>query len=128
MNKQWIYRNGDEPFSVTQIEMPNGEIFLTSVTKAGAIFHHNPPGDRVNYSVDYSFDLIPYEPYSDYKNGDKVYVHDGDNLPIAAYFRGLNASGDPLTYPNGTSPFTWRTLDGDMTPWDYCEKADKGDK
>jgi hypothetical protein len=28
MNKQWIYRNGEKPFSVTEIKTPNGEIFL----------------------------------------------------------------------------------------------------
>jgi hypothetical protein len=127
MNKQWIYRNGDKPFSVTEIKSPFGGVQYVSVSSNNGVRIHDVTGEGFA-GVHGSFDLIPYEPYSDFKHGDKVYVHDGDNLPIAAYFRGLNCSGDPLTYPNGTSPFTWRTLDGDMTPWDYCEKADKGDK
>jgi hypothetical protein len=125
MNKQWIFRNGEKPFSVTETVMPLGTINHVSVSNTGGMRFHNPDGVVFNGNVD--FDLIPYEPYSDYENGNEVYVHDGDDEPQAAYFFGLDKNGNPLTYPSGTSPFTWVAADGPMSPWDYCYKA-KEDK
>jgi hypothetical protein len=130
MNKQWIYRNGDKPFSVTEIETPNGEIFFTSARKDGLIFNHNPPGDVINYSGYHHYDLIPYEPYAGFKIDDEVYVYDDDDgdkfTKETAHFAGIDKEGNPTAFRNGGTSFTRNPLEIDS--WDHCEKANKEDK
>jgi hypothetical protein len=124
MNKQWIYRNGDKPFSVTEIELPDGSLCFASAQSQGFLRFHYSNGKVLGLGGNRDLDLFPYEPYGDYKNGDEVYVHDGNNpIPTAAYFFGLDGEGRPLTYPSGTSPFTYVAEDGVMSAWDFCEKA-----
>jgi hypothetical protein len=126
MNKQWIYRNGEKPFSVTEIKTPNGEIFFTSAKNDGDIFIHNPTGGIRHYSGDHSLDLIPYEPYADFKIDDKVYVKDveSDMNPMPGHFAGLNENGQPTTFLGGCTSFT---CSGTIR-WNFCEKAKKEDK
>jgi hypothetical protein len=125
MSKQWIYRNKNKPFSVTEILLPNGEIFLTSVHKTGAMIHHNPTGDRINYSGNHSLDLILYEPYKDYKIDDKVYCGDSVNsISTAGHFSKVNKYGQPTTFINGRTSFTEK----ETVFWNYCEKAKSKDK
>jgi hypothetical protein len=128
MIKQWIYRNGEKPFSVTEIERPDGEIFFTSVSKDSVIFNHNPLGERTNYSINYAYDLIPYEPYTDFKIDDEVYVSDfKDNDPIQAHWSGLDENGKPTTFAGGKTSFT-SSEDDQLYVWNFCEKANKEDK
>jgi hypothetical protein len=130
MNKQWIYRNGEKPFSVTEIVMPDGEIFFTSVRKDGYLFNHNPAGGLRHYSVNNSFDLIPYEPYSDFKIDDAVYVSNskivGRETP--RHFAGLSDDGRPVAFPGGLTSFTHKPSDCGLITWQFCEKASKEDK
>jgi hypothetical protein len=113
---------------VTEVTSPEGRLFYVSMSLNGSVHLHNHDGTASFYGNS-DKQLIPYEPYSDYKNGDEVYAHDGDNpIPAAAYFFGLDGEGRPLTYPRGTSPFTYVEEDGVVRTWDYCEKAKKEDK
>jgi hypothetical protein len=122
MNKQWIYRNGEMPFSVTKIVMPNGEIFLTSVRKDGYLFNHNPTGGLRHYSVNNSYDLIPYEPYADFKIDDEVYSRDSVHDDWArGHFAGL-VNGKPTVFVFGKSLFTSMCINVTVN---FCKKANK---
>jgi hypothetical protein len=126
MNKQWIYRNGQIPFSVTEIVMTDGEVCYVSVTENEGIFIHQPDGKIMIRSCSV-YDLIPYEPYSDYVIDDKVYGRYIENeKPTAGHFAGLNSDGKPTTFNFGGTSFTrhYRLVD----TWNFCEKAKKEDK
>ena len=124
MIKQWIYRNGDKPFTVTEIAMPDGSMCFASVQVQGFLRFHYSTGKVLEGSRD--LDLFPYEPYSDYEIDDKVYVSDlkEDSDPLPAYFAGLSKTGNPTTFLDGRTSFTENTT----VPWLYCEKANKEDK
>jgi hypothetical protein len=125
MNKQWIYRNGDKPFSVTEIVMPDGSMCFTSVHVQGFLMLHYSNGKVLDVSRD--LDLIPYEPYSDYEIDDKVYVTDfKDGISQPAYWAGLDKHGNATAFINGGTSFT-RSKE-DINSWLYCEKANKEDK
>ena len=132
MNKQWIYRNGEKPFSVTELLMPDGDTVLLSVSTIGIIRNHFSGGVEI-FSEDNQCDLIPYEPYSDFKIDDKVNAYDDHNLKGEGrwyrgpyHFAGLDADGRPTTFWGGGTSFT-RTAD-QTSVWDHCEKANKEDK
>ncbi|MFT6835097.1 MAG: hypothetical protein ACJA0H_001131, partial [Francisellaceae bacterium] len=95
MNKQWIYRNGEKPFSVTEIKKPRTNDFLfIAVDDDSYITHHNKNGLRLNVVGHDPFDLILYEPYADFKMDDKVNVTDfKDGDPIPAHWSGLDENG-----------------------------------
>jgi hypothetical protein len=120
MSKQWIYRNGDTPFSVTAIEIPDGEVCYVSVTKSGTLVTHRPNGTLWAYSED-GYDLIPYEPYKDYVLNDVCLVTDykGD-LGNLAHWAGLDEEGRPTTYIEGGTSFTRRK--DETVYWKYCKK------
>ncbi|MFT5451715.1 MAG: hypothetical protein ACI9N9_001201 [Enterobacterales bacterium] len=124
MSKQWIYRNGDKPFSVTEIVMPDGSMCFTSVHVQGFLMLHYSNGKVLEVSRD--LDLIPYEPYADFKIDDKVYVKDAehDKNPMPGHFAGLNENGQPTTFLGGCTSFTC----SDINSWNFCEKANKEDK
>jgi hypothetical protein len=128
MNKQWIYRNGDKPFSVTEIVMPDGSMCFTSVHVQGFLMLHYSNGEVLRVNRD--LDLIPYEPYSDFKIDDEVYVYDDDDgdefTKEAAHFAGIDKEGNPTAFRNGGTSFTRNPLEIDS--WDHCEKANKEDK
>jgi hypothetical protein len=128
MNKQWIYRNGDKPFSVTEIELPDGEFYLVSIAIDCVARNHYVSGN-VRRTFDSSgFDLIPYEPYSDYVIDDKVNVTDfKDNDSIQAHWSGLDENGKPTTFAGGKTSFT-SSEDDQLYVWNFCEKANKEDK
>ena len=128
MNKQWIYRNGDKPFSVTEIVMTDGEVCYVSVTDNEGIFIHQPDGKIMIRSCSV-YDLIPYEPYADFKIDDKVYVRDHwAGTLFARHFAGLDKYGKPTAWPDGTTSFTGGFEDSDPIAWNFCEKANKEDK
>jgi hypothetical protein len=60
MNKQWIYRNGQHPFSVTEIEGTNGQVRYASITKDNTLKGHYPGGQNSNLFKS-GYDLIPYK-------------------------------------------------------------------
>jgi hypothetical protein len=124
MNKQWIYRNGDKPFSVTEIVMPDGSMCLTSVQVQGFLRFHYGTGKVLEGSRD--LDLFPYEPYADFKIDDKVYVKDTAHQyqQICGHFAGVNENGQPTTFINGRTSFTG----SEAVRWNFCEKAKKEDK
>jgi hypothetical protein len=123
MNKQWIYRNGEKHFSVTEIKMPNGSRQYTSVTKEGGMRWHSNDGE----GFDHKHDLIPYEPYADFKIDDKVYSWDDENGEVGCgHFAGLTADGKPTTFRDGGTSFTRHHLE--RFEWNFCEKANKEDK
>jgi hypothetical protein len=123
MNKQWIYRNGDKPFSVTEIKMPNGSTQYTSVTKEGGMRWHSNDGE----GFDHKHDLIPYEPYADFKIDDEVHCWNDENgIVTSAHFSGLNSKGRPTTFTMGGTSFTRHSLQ--VNAWIFCEKADREDK
>jgi hypothetical protein len=125
MNKQWIYRNGDRPFSVTEIEIPNGNVRLLSVSNNGVLRDYFCDG-RQRQLESHEYDLIPYEPYSDFKIDDKVYVKDTAHQyqQICGHFAGVNENGQPTTFINGRTSFTG----AEAVRWNFCEKADREDK
>ena len=130
MNKQWIYRNGDKPFSVTEIELPSGKLQYISVSELGGLRVHSYKGvvftGNGNFDL-HSYDLIPYEPYSDYVIDDEVNGWDDeDNLVTSGHFAGLTEDGKPTTFHLGGTSFTRHLLQRDA--WNFCEKADKEDK
>ena len=124
MNKQWIYRNGDKPFSVTEIAMPDGSMCLTSVQVQGFLRFHYSTGKVLEGSRD--LDLFPYEPYADFKIDDEVYVKDTAHQyqQICGHFAGVNGNGQPTTFVDGRTSFTEK----ETVRWNYCEKANKEDK
>jgi hypothetical protein len=125
MSKQWIYRNGDKPFSVTEIKSPFGASFYISMSSGGTLHNHFTSG--INMGVITIYDLIPYEPYSDFKIDDEVNVTDfkhGD--PIPAHWSGLDKHGRATAFINGGTSFT-RSKD-ETIYWKFCEKANKEDK
>ena len=124
MNKQWIYRNGDKPFSVTEIAMPDGSMCLTSVQVQGFLRFHYSTGKALQGSRD--LDLFPYEPYADFKIDDEVYVKDTAHQyqQICGHFAGVNGNGQPTTFVDGRTSFTEK----ETVRWNYCEKANKEDK
>jgi hypothetical protein len=128
MNKQWIYRNGEKPFSVTEIVMTDGEVCYVSVTENEGIFIHQPDGKIMIRSCSV-YDLIPYEPYGDYEIDDEVYAsdkeNDQNNLP--RHFAGLNGEGKPTTFDGGQTSFT-TSIERYVSSWNFCEKANKEDK
>jgi hypothetical protein len=118
MNKQWIYRNGDKPFSVTEIAMPDGSMCFTSVQVQGFLRFHYGTGKVLEGSRD--LDLFPYEPYADFKIDDKVNVWDDeDDLVTSGHFAGVNKNGQPATFTNGRTSFTGSGTNS----WNFCEKA-----
>ena len=126
MNKQWIYRNGEKPFSVTEIVMTDGEVCYVSVTENEGIFIHQSDGKIMIRSCSV-YDLIPYEPYSDYEIDDKVYVKDTSAYKyqqVCGHFAGVNKNGQPTTFVDGRTSFTEK----ETLHWLYCEKANKEDK
>jgi hypothetical protein len=129
MNKQWIYRNGQMPFSVTDIELPDGDIVIISIVKSGYTIKHNPLGRRIDASsLLREYDLIPYKPYADFKIDDKVNVTDfKDGDPIQAHWSGLDEDGKPTTFAGGKTSFT-SSEDDQLYVWNFCEKANKEDK
>jgi hypothetical protein len=128
MNKQWIYRNDQRPFSVTDIELPSGIVFFTSVSINGFVFDHNSHGERRGFSDINDYDLIPYEPYSDYLIDDEVHCWNdaGNGIVTSGHFAGLNSEGRPTTFTMGGTSFTRHSLE--VVAWFFCEKADKEDK
>jgi hypothetical protein len=125
MNKQWIYRNGDKPFSVTEIVMPDGSMCFTSVHVQGFLMLHYSSGKVLEVSRD--LDLIPYEPYSDYVIDDEFYVTDfKDGISQPAYWAGLDQHGKAAFFINGGTSFT-RNKDQTIY-WKYFEKANTEDK
>jgi hypothetical protein len=119
MNKQWRYRNGDKPFSVTEIEMPLGNINYISVSTIGLMRCHGVDG--MVFDCDGDYDLRSHEPYSAYVLDDKVYVTDyKDNIPITAHWAGLDEHGNPSTFIEGGTSFT--RMEGETVSWTYCEK------
>jgi hypothetical protein len=123
MNKQWIYRNGDKPFSVTDIAMPDGSMCFTSVHVQGFLMLHYSNGEVLRVNRD--LDLIPYEPYSDFKIDDEVYVWDvKDGIKIAGHWSGLNENGQPTVFIYGRTSFTGEASER----WNFCEKANKEGK
>jgi hypothetical protein len=126
MNKQWIYRNGEKPFSVTEIKSPFGGVQYVSVSSNNGVRIHDVTGEGFA-AVHGSFDLIPYEPYSDFKIDDKVNVTDfKDGDPIQAHWSGLDEDGRATAFINGGTSFT-RSKD-ETIYWKFCEKANKEDK
>jgi hypothetical protein len=126
MDKQWRYRNGDKPFGVAKIELPDGGVSYVSVTKSGRLVTHRPNGTLQAFAND-GFDLIPYEPYSDFKIDDKV--HGWNEKPgqvESGHFAGLTDDGRPTTFHWGGTSFTRLSLQ--RNAWNFCEKADKEDK
>ena len=86
---------------------------------------HRTDGETYIGRCDY--DLIPYEPYSDYVIDDKVYVKDyeEDGDPWPCHFAGLDINGRPTVFCHGFSSFT---TSGETVAFNFCEKADKEDK
>jgi hypothetical protein len=126
MNKQWIYRNGEKPFSVTQIELPDGDTVLLSVSKIGVIRNHFSSGNEI-FSEDNQHYLIPYEPYADFKIDDEVNSWDDENGEVGCgHFAGLDMNGKPTTFHNGGTSFTRHS--SQRYSWNFCEKANKEDK
>ena len=125
MNKQWIYRNGEKPFSVTEILMPLGTINYASVSNIGGMFFHD--FDGVVFDVNGNHDLFPYEPYSDYEIDDKVNCWDDKNDEVGwGHFAGLDNHGKPTTFHKGGTSFTRSSIQ--RHSWKFCEKANKEDK
>jgi hypothetical protein len=122
MNKQWIYRNGDKPFSVTEIELPDGEFYLVSIAIDCVARNHYVSGN-VRRTFDSSgFDLIPYEPYSDYVINDEVNCwNDDDGDILSGHFAGLTTDGKPTIFHNGGTSFTRHPTQ--RSSWNFCEKA-----
>jgi hypothetical protein len=60
MSKQWIYRNGQIPFSVTEIEGTDGQVRYASITKDNTLKGHYPGGQHSNLCKS-DHDLIPYK-------------------------------------------------------------------
>jgi hypothetical protein len=125
MNKQWIYRNGDKPFSVTEVQMVNGEVKYISVSNNNILRTHFITGLELN-SCQTSWDLIPYEPYADFKIDDEVHCKDTAHQyqQICGHFAGVNGNGQPTTFVDGRTSFTEK----ETVHWLYCEKAKKEDK
>jgi hypothetical protein len=130
MSKQWIYRNGNKPFGVTEIKKPRtNDFWIIAVDEDSYITHHSKNGLRLNVIGHDPFDLIPYEPYSDYKINDEVYGRDDErDEGKNAHFARLSDDGRPQTFPGGLTSFTYRPLNCGLVTWNFCEKADKGDK
>jgi hypothetical protein len=125
MNKQWIYRNGQIPFSVTDIELPSGIVFFTSVSINGFVFDHNSHGERRGFSDINDYDLIPYEPYADFKINDEVYSRDSVHDDwLRGHFAGL-VNGKPTVFVFGKSLFTSMCINVTVN---FCKKANKEDK
>ena len=126
MNKQWIYRNGEKPFSVAKIYAPNGDMKHISISKDSRMITHNKNG-LILEDFGTAYDLIPYEPYSDYVIDDVVYVGDfKDDELMPAHWSGLDENGKPTTFINGGTSFT-RSKE-ETIYWKFCEKANKEDK
>ena len=132
MIKQWIYRNGEKPFSVTDIELPSGKLQYISVSELGVLRVHVSSGVAFNRNGNFDlhpYDLIPYEPYADFKIDDEVYAsdkeNDQNNLP--RHFAGLNGEGKPTTFDGGQTSFT-TSIERYVSSWNFCEKANKEDK
>jgi hypothetical protein len=126
MIKQWIYRNGEKPFSVTEIELPNGNVRLLSVSNNGVLRDYFCDGLQKQLLI-HEYDLIPYEPYADFKIDDKVYVKDTSAYKyqqVCGHFAGVNKNGQPTTFVDGRTSFTEK----ETLHWLYCEKANKEDK
>jgi hypothetical protein len=120
MNKQWIYRNGDKPFSVTDIVMPDGSMCFTSVHVQGFLMLHYSNGEVLKVNRD--LDLIPYEPYADFKIDDAVNMYDVENSEVGCgYFAGLTPDGKPTTFRDGGTSFTRGPLE--RYEWNFCEKS-----
>jgi hypothetical protein len=119
MNKQWIYRNGDKPFSVTEIESPLGDSILLSMSYCGGVSIHNTDGRN---HLGHSIDLIPYEPYASFKIDDEVYSWDiTECVKQPGHFSGLSKDGKPTTFFDGGTSFTKNK--SERNEWNFCEKA-----
>jgi hypothetical protein len=125
MNKQWIYRNGDKPFSVTEIYAPAGYHQYVSVNDDSCMRIHDTDGTAFIGSSLY--DLIPYEPYLDYVIDDEVYCWDiSEEIKQPGHFGGLSNNGKPTAFFDGGTSFTKNKFE--RNEWSFCEKAKKEDK
>ena len=121
MNKQWIYRNGEKPFSVTEIIAPGGYVQYVSMSIDNQMRNHLTDGKT--YIGCCGYDIIPYEPYIDYEINDQVYGrHIENEKTTAGHFAGLNSDGKPTTFHNGGTSFTRHSLSVDT--WSFCEKIE----
>jgi hypothetical protein len=122
MNKQWIYRNGEKPFSVTEIVMPDGSLCFASAQSQGFLRFHYSNGKVLGLGGNRDLDLFPYEPYSDYVIDDKVNGWDDDDGDIlSGHFAGLTIDGKPTIFHNGGTSFTRHPTQRCL--WNFCEKA-----
>ena len=120
MNKQWIYRNGEKPFSVTEIKAPEGYTQYVSMSGNNIMRTHGIDG--YTFFGPSNHDLIPYEPYSDFKIDDKVNCWDDDNDELEwGHFAGLDNHGKPTTFHKGGTSFTRSSIQ--RYSWNFCEKA-----
>jgi hypothetical protein len=120
VNKQWIYRNGKRPFSVTEIYAPAGYHQYVSVNDDSCMRIHDTDGTAFIGSNQY--DLIPYEPYSEFKIDDTVNGWDDESGEVTSgHFAGLDMNGRPTIFHNGGTSFTRHPLQ--RSSWNFCEKA-----
>jgi hypothetical protein len=126
MNNQWMYRNGERPFSVTEIYAPAGYHQYVSVNDDSCMRIHDTDGTAFIGSSLY--DLIPYEPYADFKINDEVHCWNdaGNGIITSGHFAGLNSEGRPTAFTMGGTSFTRHSLQ--VNAWFFCEKAKKEDK
>jgi hypothetical protein len=123
MSKEWIYRNGETPFSVTEIEQPAGYSQYVSVTDDNCMRMHRQTGEAFLGTCLY--DLIPYEPYADFKIDDEVYSRDSVHDDwLRGHFAGL-VNGKPTVFVFGKSLFTSMCINVTVN---FCKKANKEDK
>ena len=121
MNKQWIYRNGERPFSVTEIKAPEGYTQYVSMSGNNIMRTHGIDG--YTFFGPSNHDLIPYEPYADFKIDDEVYVRDyeeEDDQSWPAHWAGLDKDGRPTVFTHGCTSFT---TSGGTVAFKFCEKA-----
>jgi hypothetical protein len=119
MNKQWIYQNGEKPFSVTEIESPLGDSILLSMSYCGGVSIHNTDGKN---HLGHPLDLIPYEPYSEFKIDDTVNGWDDESGEVTSgHFAGLTLDGKPTMFAFGGTSFT--RYYHQRIAFNFCEKA-----
>ena len=112
---KYKYRNGEIPFSVTEVETPTGR-HIVSISASGNTWWHDKDGKYANLSrTESDKDLIEVSPYDHIKKGDRVLAGPHKYRRI---FSHVSKEGAACCFAQGRTE--WSSC-GETSRWSHVE-------